>query len=421
MLDRLRRKRRWGYTTVAVVIVAAAGVAVWVVTRPAAAPSYRLIAASPTTLKQTVSSSGTIEPAQQSDLNFGVSGQVTGVNVAVGQQVTAGQPLATLQSASLSASVAQANSTLASDQSKLRSDQTNGASSAQVSADETSIAAAQDQLGNARTALSEATMTAPIAGTVATVNLMVGQQVSAGGPGSGSNSASSSSGTGSGGQSSDQNSSSSASSSSSSSSSLSLSSSSSSSSTAQIVVISTGTYVVNASVDDTEVGQIKTGEQAVITPDGATTPVYGTVTSVAVMASGSSAVPSYPVTIGVTGTPAGLFAGANATVAIVVKQLSDVLAIPTAAVHYTSGKATVDEMVGGKQTSRPVQLGETSNGMVQVLSGLSEGDQVMIAAGTAAGGAARTGGATGSRTRGTGGFGGGNRTGGFGGAGGFGG
>ncbi|WP_208024470.1 efflux RND transporter periplasmic adaptor subunit [Amycolatopsis pithecellobii] len=372
MLGRLRKKRRWVYLTVAVVVLVAAGVTVWEVTRPAAAPSYRLVAANTTTLRQTVSSTGTIEPAQRSDLNFGVAGQVTAVDVTVGQQVTAGQPLATLQSASLAASVAQAKASVASGQAKLSADQSNSASSAQISADQASITAAQNQLDNAQSALSAATMTSPIAGTVAAVNLSTGQQVSAGGTGS----------------------------------------------TAQIVVMSTGSYVVNASVDDTQIGQIKTGEQAVITPDGSANPIYGTVTSVAVMPAGSSSVPSYPVTIGVTGSPPGLFAGASASVAIVVKQLTDVLAVPAAAVHYGGGQATVDELVAGKQTSKQVQLGQTANGMVQVLSGLSEGDQVMVTvpAGTT-GGTGGTGGAGGRNGGfgGPGGFGGGARTGGLGG------
>ncbi|KAA9153703.1 biotin/lipoyl-binding protein [Amycolatopsis acidicola] len=417
MLGRLKKRRRWAIAAAAVVVVVAAGVTVWVVTRPADAPSYRLVAASTTTLKQSVSSSGTIEPAQRSDLNFGVSGQVTAVEVTVGQQVSAGQSLATVQSASLSASVAQAKSSLASDQAKLSSDQSGSASSAQISADEAAITAAQNQLDNAQAGLSEATLTAPIAGTVAAVNLTVGQQVSAGGSGSNSSSSSSSSG-GNGG-----NGQSAGGSSATSQSNSSGSSSSSSSSTAQITVISTGSYVVNASVDDTEVGQVKTGDQAVITPNGATTPVYGTVTSVAVLASGSSSVPSYPVTISVTGSPTGLFAGASATVSIVVKQLTDVLAVPSAAVHYTSGAATVSEMVGGKETSVPITAGTTVDGMTQVLSGLSEGDQVMIAG--AAGGAGNRPSGTGStsgRTGGIGGtgggFGGGNRTGGLGGFGG---
>lgn len=380
MLPRLLKKRRPVVVSIVVVVVAAAGVATWLVTRPAAAqPSYRLVPASVTTLRQTVSSSGTIEPAQRSDLNFGVSGQVTAVNVAVGQQVTAGQALSTVQSASLQAAVAQANSSLASARSKLSSDSSSAAASAaQITADEAAITAAQNQLTNAQNALGEATMTTPIAGTVAAVNLTVGQQVSAGG--SGSPASSSSSGNGSNSQSSGNGSNSQNPSGNpgGTGNNNSSSSSQSSSGTAQIVVISTDSYVVNASVDDTEISQLKIGEQAVITPNGSTTPVYGTVTSVAVMASGSSSVPSYPITIGVTGNPPGLIAGAGATVSIIVKQLTDVLAVPAAAVHYTGGKAAVDVMNGNQQVSRPITTGMTSGGLIQVLNGLSEGDQVMV-------------------------------------------
>lgn len=397
MLPRLLKKRRLVIVSVVVVVIAAAGVTTWLVARPAGAQaSYRLVPASVTTLRQTVSSSGTIEPAQRSDLNFGVSGQVTAVNVAVGQQVTAGQPLATVESASLQASVAQANSSLASAQSKLSSDQSNGASSAQVDADQSAITAARNQLTNAQNALNEATMTAPIAGTVAAVNLTVGQQVSAGGANSsGSAGSSSPSGNGSnlpgfgGNPGGGDNSSG--------------SSSSSSSGTAEIVVISTDSYVVDASVDDTEIGQLKNGEQAIITPDGSTTPVYGTVTSVAVMASGSSSVPSYPITIGVTGSPAGLIAGAGANVSIVVKQLTNVLTVPTAAIHYVSGKPTVEVMNTSQRTSQAITTGMTSGGVTQVLSGLSEGDQVVVDTPAGGGGAVNR---NGGRGGGLGGFGG---------------
>jgi membrane fusion protein, macrolide-specific efflux system len=371
VLARLLKKRRL-VLSVAVIVVVAAGVAIWFGTRPTtAAPSYRLVPASVTTLRQTVSSSGTIQPAQRSDLNFGVSGQVTSVAATVGQQVTAGQQLATVQSASLSASLAQAQSTLASAQSKLSSDQSGSASSAQISADQAAITAAQNQVNNAQNGLDEATMTSPIAGTVAQVNLTVGQQVSAGGSTASTQSGgtNSQSGNGNGGSGAGAGQSSG-----------SAQSSSSSSSSAQIVVISTNAYVVNASVDDTEVGQVRTGEQAVITPNGSATPVYGTVTSVAVMASGSSSVPSYPVTISVTGNPPGLIAGAGATVSIVVKQLTDVLAVPSAAVHYSGGKTTVEVMSGQQRVSKPVTTGMTSGGMTEIVEGLSEEDQVVVAA-----------------------------------------
>ncbi len=397
----------------AVVVVAGAGIGVWVATRPASAATTSFATVSSRTLRQTISSSGTIEPAQQEDLNFAVSGQVTGITATVGQQVSAGTALATINSASLAASLAEAQATVSSDQSRLDSDQTASASTTQVNADQAALTAAQNQASNAQNALSEATLTAPISGTIAAVNLTVGQQVSGGTSSTGStgsSSSSSSSGSGGSGGSGSGGAGGSGGGGGSSSGGSSSSSGGTSSSSAQIVLISNGSYVVNASVDDTEVGQVKTGDQAVITADGSTQPVYGTVSSVALLASGSSSVPSYPVTIGVTGTPSGLYAGASATVSIIVKQLSNVLVVDSSAIHYVNGKTVVYVKSGNTNnvTTQTVTLGMSQGGSTQVLSGLTDGQQVQIPATPAR---------TGTTTGGTGGTGGGTGRGGFGGGG----
>jgi len=399
----------------AVVVVAGAGVGVWVATRPAAAATTSYATVSSRTLRQTISSSGTIEPAQQQDLNFAVSGQVTGVTATVGQQVTAGTALATVNSASLAASLAEAQATESSDQARLSSDQTAAASSTQVNADQAALTAAQNQVTNAQNALSEATLTAPINGTIAAVNLTVGQQVSAGSSSTGASSGSSSSGSsgatgGAGGGSGAGGGGAGATSGSGSSGSTGTSTAS-----AQVVLISSGSYVVNASVDDTEVGQVSDGDQAVIIPDGSTTPVYGTVSSVALLASGSSSVPSYPVTIGVTGTPSGLYAGASATVSIIVKQLTNVLTVESTAIHYVNGKSVVYLKSGNGTVTQPVTLGMTQGGVTQVLSGLSDGQQVQVPTVTRAGTGGAGGGGAGGAGRAGGGFGGGGA--GFGGGG----
>jgi multidrug efflux pump subunit AcrA (membrane-fusion protein) len=410
--QRVRLTRRRVIVTAAIVVVAAGGgVAAWAATRPGDPPASTSVATvAPTTLRQTLSSSGTIEPAEQDNLNFAVSGQVTAVNVTAGQKVGKGQALATVNSATLQANVAEAQANVSSDQSRLSADESSSASSAQVTADQAAVTAAQNQLGDAQTALSEATLTSPVAGTVASVNLTVGQQVSGSGGSSGaSGGGSGSSSGGSGGQ--DGGSGSGATGGTGSGS----SSSSSSSSSAQIVVFSDDAYVVNATVDDTEVGQVRDGDQAVITPDGQTSTVFGTVTSVALLATSSSSVPSYPVTIGVTGNPGGLFPGASATVQVIVKQLANVLAVPTTALHFQNGKTVVTRVSAGKQISTTVTTGLTANGETQVLSGLSNGDQVVVPSVRRATGA--TGGGTGRGGFGGGGFGGG----GFGGGGGSGG
>ncbi|WP_322780993.1 efflux RND transporter periplasmic adaptor subunit [Frankia sp. Cas4] len=368
---------------VAVVIVAgsiAVGVAVW---PSATASSPRQVAASLGTIRQAVSATGVIQAAHEADLTFGVSGKVTAVSVTVGQQVTAGQALATVDSAALAASVAQAQASVATSQSRLSADQAAGASDAQLNADNQTITAAQDGLGAAQRSLAQAILTSPIAGTVAAVNLTVGQQVSGGGT------TASGGGSGGGGGST----------------SGSASTTSTSASSAQVVVVGSDGYKITTTVDDTQIGQIKSGNQSVITPNGATTTVFGTVATVGLLPTQSSGVATYPVIIDVTGTPAGLHLGASAQVQIIVRQLTDVLTVPTAALHYTGSQAQVYELTGSKQTPRAVTVGVSSGGVTQITDGLGAGDMVVLPDSAPTG---RVRGGTGTPTGGTGGgFGGG--------------
>jgi macrolide-specific efflux system membrane fusion protein len=288
--------KRW--LIVSVVVVAACIVITgWVwAARSSSAAAPRLGTAALGTVSQTVLATGTIAAAQQADLNFGVSGQVTAVSVTVGQQVKAGQTLAAVDAASLPSQVAQAKAAVAASEARIAADQASGAPAAQLNADNAALISSNAQLTVAQQNLSRASLTAPFDGTVAAVTLTVGQQVSGsssagtggvGGP------------TGTGGLSATTLSSSS-------------STSTASASNAQIVVISTGSYIVNASVDDTQVSQLRSGDQAVIVPNGSTSQVFGTVASVGMVGSQSSGVTSYPVTIDVTGNPGNLPIGATA-------------------------------------------------------------------------------------------------------------
>jgi macrolide-specific efflux system membrane fusion protein len=350
----------------AVVVIGGAALGGWVWTGSQSGTAPRLGTASLGTIHQTVSATGTIAPAQQANLSFGVSGQVTAVPATVGQQVQAGQALASVDSASLPNQLAQARAVVASNAAKVASDQATGASAAQVNADNAALTSANAQLAVAQQNLSKATLTAPFAGTVAAVNLTVGQQVSGGSAGTGGSGASSV-----------------------------ASALTTPASSAQVVVISTGSYVVNASVDDTEVGQVKPGEQAVIVPNGATSQIFGTVASVGMIGSQGSGVATYPVIINVTGRPAGLPIGANAQVSITIKQLTDVVVVPRGAVHQESGKSVVYEMDGDQQVAHPVTVGLSAGGQTQITDGLAAGTRIVVPAAptqTGSGGTGRGGG-----------------------------
>ena len=363
------------------------------------------------TIKQTVATSGTIEPATQASLSFAVSGTITAVDVKAGQTVTAGQVLATVGTTALQSDVDAADASVDSAQARLTSDESSGASAAQIDSDEASVTSAESSLTAAQASLADASLTSTISGTVASVNLTVGQQVSSSASGTTDSTGAATSGSiGTGGSSFAGAATSSS------------ASSSSTSSTGQVSIIGTNSYVIDTTVDDTDIGQIADGDQATITPTGATTPVYGTVASIGLIATESSDVATFPVVIDVTGSPTGLYAGSTADVAITVKELNNVTEVPTAAITYgTSGSATVTLVKNGKHVSTPVKVGAAANGETQITSGVAAGDSVVerVVKFTGAAGGAKTGGlgGLGGTTAGVGGAGGFTPGGGFGGGG----
>lgn len=362
------KRNRWPLVAVGVVVVAAAiALPLWL-TAGSSTPvglsvTTVIVPVTTSTIQQTVTSSGTIEPSSQANLNFAVSGTVTAVDVKAGQTVTAGQTLATVDTTALSEQVNAAQAQLIAANDRLASDEANSASTSQIDSDQASVTSAESSLSTAQTNLSDASLTSTIAGTVAQVNLTVGQQVSgtgtgngSGGNGTGGTGSSGSGGTGATG-----------------------------SSSGEIEVIGTDSYIVNATVDDTQIGQIADGDQVQITPSssastprGSSTTVYGTVGSISLIGSQSSNVTTFPVVIDVTGNPSGLYAGASADVSIIVKQLNNVTEVPTQAISYnSSGQAYVTEVVNGAHVVKDVTVGAAENGETQIVSGVAPGAKVL--------------------------------------------
>ena len=205
----------------------------------------------------------------------------------------------------------------------------------EIDSDEASVTSAESSLTTAQTNLADASLTSTISGTVASVSLTVGQAGDRDRDGSGGGRPA---GRAPGGLRRRR---------------LPVEQPSIHRPPDRSSVIGTNSYIVNTTVDDTEIGQIADGDQATITPTGATTVDYGTVASIGLIATESSDVATFPVVIDVTGDPTGLYAGSTADVSIIVKQLNDVVEVPTAAITYTtSGQATVTEVKNGKHVTR---------------------------------------------------------------------
>jgi multidrug efflux pump subunit AcrA (membrane-fusion protein) len=395
--DGRRRKRRFLVIGAAVILIAGLATGL-TLAFTGGSPATGLVISSEVvkvttgTIKQTVATSGTLEPASEADLNFGVSGTVTGVDVHAGQVVTAGQVVATVGTTALTSDVEAAEASLSAAEARESSDEADGGSTTEIDSDEASVTSAESSLTTAQTDLADASLTSTMSGTVASVDLTVGQAVTGTGSGGGGSGAG-----GSDGASADD------------------AAAASTSSTGQVVVIGTNSYIVNTTVDDTDIGQVAEGDQATVTATGSTTVDYGTVASIGLIATESSDVATFPVVIDVTGDPTGLYAGSTADVSIIVKQLNDVVEVPTAAITYgTTGQATVTVVKNGKDVSQAVTVGEAAAGETQVTTGVTAGDSIVERVVKFTGVAGRTGGAgiTGGFTR-TGG------EGGFGGAGGF--
>jgi RND family efflux transporter MFP subunit len=333
-------RARW-WLVVGVVVVAIAGSGAYLMLRPAsAAVAPTAVSVARGTYQTTVSATGTVQPENEADLDFAVAGTVTKVLVKAGEHVHKGQALARMDDTSLRAALTSATSSLVSANTAYSDDADAAATSTQLAADSASIDSARAAVAQAQDAVDNATLRSTITGTVAAVDLTVGESV-------GGSSAQAASDT--------------------------------STTTYQVTVVSAKHFTVDATVAASDVASLKKGMQAQITPSGSTTTVYGIVKSIGLVAQTSNeGAAEFPVTIAVTGSPKDLYAGSSATVSIIVKQAQNVLAVPSLALH-TSGKTTyVEKLVNGKPVRTTVTVGTTYGAMTQVLSGLKSGDQVQL-------------------------------------------
>jgi multidrug efflux pump subunit AcrA (membrane-fusion protein) len=333
-----------------------------------AASGVRTTAVTRTSVVETVSAAATVQSAYTASADFGTSGTVSEIDVKVGDVVSAGQQLAKLDATEANQQVTVAKSNLAAAQEDLddaeSASTTTTTGNGQTGASQqsaTSLQAKVDQaelaLQQAKDALAATTLKAPGAGTVTAINGSVGQRA-------GSSSSNGSSNGSNGSSNSNSNSS---------------SSTSSSSSSGFVVLTDMTNLVVKANVAEIDVSKLKVGQDASVTinalPD---TPVTAKVSQVDLTPTTSNNIVQFGVTLGLTQPPAGLRPGQSASVAITVARADDALAVPSAAVRTVGGQSSVTVLSGGQQVSRAVEVGVRSESLVQITSGLTDGEEVVL-------------------------------------------
>jgi macrolide-specific efflux system membrane fusion protein len=337
----------------------------WPSTQSNAASDVRRVAVTRTSVIDTVSAAATVQSSYTGNADFGTSGTVTEIDVKVGDVVAVGQQLAKLDAteANQQVTVAQSNVDVAEeglDDAQAAAATTTtaapggGGSQASSAQSVTSAKAKLDQaklaLQQAKDTLAATVLKAPAAGTVTAINGSVGQRVG---------SSSSAGGNGSSAQ--------------------------SSGSSGFIVLTDMSNLVVKANVAEIDVSKIKAGQDATVTinalPD---TPVQAKVIAADLTPTSSNNIVQFGVQLSLVTPPAGLRPGQSASVSIIVARADDALSVPSAAVRTVNGLNSVTVLSGGQQVTRAVEVGVRSESRVQITSGLTEGEEVVLStAGTA--------------------------------------
>lgn len=382
----------WGAVGLAAVLAVGGGVAVATTSsqvEPAAVPVTAK--AEQATISSSVTGKGSIAPANLASAGFVDGGRVTSISVAVGQNVAAGQELATVDTGPADLALEKARSALSAAQSTLDTARQSlqGGIDALTAAKATLSTLAPDaperqsteatireltaQGPTQRDAVTQAertrddaqrdvaaaqqtrdqtTLLAPIAGVVVAVNGTVGTITSGGQSGQvkgeGANPAATAASAG------------------------------------LVAIADVSSLLVTAAIPEADITSVAVGQAVSVTlPAKGAEAIVGTVVTVAPTPQTSTDnVVSYPVVVQLTSVPAGVRLGQTAVVTITTATAENATVVPAEAVTRSSPTAGTVEVPAksGKTKTVEVTIGISTPTQVQILDGLEPGDTVRLVA-----------------------------------------
>ena len=338
------------YSTLAVAVVGAGGLAYGAIDSSGgstATTATRLVSAAVGTVSQTVSATGTVQPATSLDLNFDTGGVLRAVNIKAGDKVTEGQVLATIDPAKAKVALEMAQANLAAAQQKLDQAKNPPATAQNPAPTVDAVAVAQAKAGvnqaalnvsEARKAVAATTLKAPAAGTISAVNFTVGQTVG-GGAGAGND-------------------------------------------TAFATLLDLDHMVVKVGFPEADAGKVAAGQPVSFTIDSLPGQRFtGTLTSIDTVSTVVSNVVTYNAVVAFDSVPAGVKPGMTANVSVIAASRDNVISVPSAAISSTGGVSTVEVRTNGVDETRTVTTGLKGDGTTEVTSGLDAGEQVVMSVG----------------------------------------
>lgn len=335
--QKIKHYKAWLIFLLVVAIAAAGGTAYWKKSAKPAAVTGTVVTVGHGDVESNVSATGTISAVNSVDISSRVTGLIKQLNVKENDIVNAGQVLVVLDDTTLRAQVAQYQAQLQNyaaiyERSKKLAE-IGGESSQQLDADQTNYLVAQSNYNNYAAQLDYYVIKSPIAGVVVGKPTPAGQTVAQG------------------------------------------------ISTPQVImtIADMSQMQIKVQVDETDIGKIKEGQTVSFTVDAYNGKTFtGKVVSISKSATTSSNVVYYPVYVNVDNPEGLLYPTMTARVSIHVGESKNALVVPLSAVKEDKGQKVVQCMVNGKAEPVGVETGLSDEDKIEILSGLNEGDQIVV-------------------------------------------
>ncbi len=140
------------------------------------------------------------------------------------------------------------------------------------------------------------------------------------------------------------------------------------------IISDLSSLVFTISIDELDISQINLGQQVIITADALEGQRFtGVIDNISIVGTSSNGVTSYPVRVLIDNSAeSALIPGMNVDATIVIESKENVLRVPAAAVNRGNTVTLADG------TKTQVEIGLSDNSYVEIISGLSEGDEVVV-------------------------------------------
>jgi HlyD family secretion protein len=149
-------------------------------------------------------------------------------------------------------------------------------------------------------------------------------------------------------------------------------------------LVDTHTVKMDGVVDEIDIYKVKVGQEVIIIVDALPdVELKGKVTFISPFGTQTTGVVEFAVTISLDPTETELKGGLTATADIIVEKHENVLLIPNRSIKGSPGDYWVEVVIDEKKVTtekRPVVLGAQNDQLSEVISGLSEGEKVIVEA-----------------------------------------